>query len=84
MNTNASNTRPTATETYDAARNDIARLIDVLNMELARHDERAKADPQNWGFAGNIRTLRGNLADAVAFIAGMERSEVETFLHDAV
>ena len=39
---------PTAAETYAARRNDIARLIDVLQMELDKHAEQAKADPKNW------------------------------------
>jgi hypothetical protein len=40
---------PTAAETYAARRNDIGRLIDVLQMELDKHAEQAKADPKNWG-----------------------------------
>ena len=31
--------RQTATDAYAAARNDIARLLDVLDMELAKHAE---------------------------------------------
>jgi hypothetical protein len=80
---NASQAQRTATSAYAAARNDIARLLDVLDMELAKHDERAKADEKNWGFAGNLQKLRCDLVDAVAFIAGMDRSEVEAFLDDA-
>ncbi|MBX3387179.1 MAG: hypothetical protein KF768_11460 [Phycisphaeraceae bacterium] len=79
----ASQTQRTATSAYAAARNDIARLLDVLDMELAKHDERAKADAKNWGFAGNLQKLRCDLVDAVAFIAGMDRNEVEAFLDDA-
>lgn len=80
----ASQTPRTATSAYTAARNDIARLLDALDMELAKHDERAKADETNWGFAGNLQKLRCDLVDAVAFIAGMDRTEVEAFLDDAV
>ena len=36
--------QPTAAETYATRRNDIARLMDVLQMELDKHDEQAKAD----------------------------------------
>lgn len=52
---NASQAQRTATSAYAAARNDIARLLDVLDMELAKHDERAKADEKNWGFAGSLK-----------------------------
>jgi hypothetical protein len=73
---------PTAAETYSARRNDIARLLDVLNMELDRHDERAKADPRTWGLPGNLGKVRSDLIDLVGFISGMEREEVERFLND--
>ena len=33
------NPEPTAAETYAARRNDIARLMDVLQMELDKHAE---------------------------------------------
>jgi hypothetical protein len=74
---------PTAAETYAARRSDIARLLDVLQMELDRHDERAKAEPGNWGLAGNLGKVRSDLIDVVGFISGMERERVEEFLNDA-
>ncbi|MBL9032559.1 MAG: hypothetical protein JNM80_12745 [Phycisphaerae bacterium] len=74
---------PTAAETYAARRNDIARLLDVLAMELDKHDERAKADPRNWGLPGNLGKVRSDLIDLVGFISGMERERIEEFLRDA-
>ncbi|MBL9030142.1 MAG: hypothetical protein JNM80_00365 [Phycisphaerae bacterium] len=74
---------PTAAETYAARRNDIARLLDVLQMELDKHDERAKDDPRNWGLPGNLGKVRGDLIDLVAFTSGMERERIEEFLRDA-
>ena len=73
---------PTAPEAYAARRGDIARLLDVLDMELNRHDHAAKADPADWGFAGNLGKVRGDLLDLIAFISGKEREEVERFLND--
>ena len=81
--TNGNTPAKTAAEAYAAARNDIARLLDVLEMELARHDERAKADPRNRGFTGNLGKVRSDLMDTVAFLSGMERSDIERFLDDA-
>jgi hypothetical protein len=75
--------RQTAAEAYAAARNDIARLLDVLDMELAKHEARAKADARNWGFAGDLQKVRSDVIDTVAFISGMEREAVEGFLADA-
>jgi hypothetical protein len=74
---------PTAPETYAARANDIARLIDVLQMELQKHAEDAKADPTNWGRVGDLGHVRGDLINLVTFMSGMETEEVERFLNDA-
>ena len=74
---------PTAAETYAARRNDIARLLDVLQMELDKHDEQAKADPTNWGITGNLGKVRSDLMDTVGFLSSMEREDMERFLNDA-
>ena len=74
---------PTAAETYAARRNDIARLMDVLAMELDKHDEQAKADPTNWGITGNLGKVRSDLMDTVGFLSNMERDDMERFLNDA-
>ncbi len=79
----ATTPEPTAAETYAARRNDIARLLDVLQMELDKHDERAKADPANWGLTGNLGKVRSDLIDMVAFLSSMEPGDVERFLSDA-
>ena len=74
---------PSATETYAARRNDIARLMDVLQMELDKHAEGAKADPRNWGFAGSLGKVRSDLIGLVGFMSGMDPEHVEAFLNDA-
>ena len=74
---------PTAAETYAARRNDIARLMDVLQMELDKHAEGAKADPRNWGFAGSLGKVRSDLIDLVGFLSNMDPENVEAFLNDA-
>ena len=75
--------QPTAAETYAARRNDIARLMDVLQMELDKHAEAAKADPRNWGRTGDLGKVRSDLIDLVGFMSGMDREHVEAFLNDA-
>ncbi|MCW5769694.1 MAG: hypothetical protein KIT19_13530 [Phycisphaeraceae bacterium] len=72
----------TAAETYAAHQSDIARLLDVLGMELEKHEARAKADPRNWGLVGDLGKVRSDLIDTVAFISCMDRAEVERFLCD--
>ena len=75
--------QPTAAETYAARRGDIARLMDVLQMELDKHAEGAKADPRNWGFAGSLGKVRSDLIDLVGFLSSMDPEHVEAFLNDA-
>ena len=83
MNTDRPNRQePTAVEAYAQRRSDIARLLDVLGMELDKHDERARADARNWGLPGNLGKVRSDLIDMVAFLSGMDREEVERFLND--
>lgn len=79
------NTRPepTAAETYAARASDIARLIDVLEMHLEIHAEAAKADPTNWGRAGDLGKVRSDLVNLVGFMANMDPADVEDFLNNA-
>lgn len=74
---------PNAAEMYAARRNDIARLMDVLQMELDKHAEQAKADPKNWGRTGDLGKVRSDLIDLVGFMSGTDREHVEVFLNDA-
>ena len=81
--TKSTKPEPTAAEVYAARRNDIARLMDVLQMELDKHAEGAKADPRNWGRTGDLGKVRSDLIDLVGFMSGMDREHVEAFLNDA-
>lgn len=74
---------PTSREAYAARRSDIARLIDVLQMELDRHAEAARAKPGDWGFAGSLGKVRDDLIGLVEFMSGMTREQVEGFLAEA-
>jgi hypothetical protein len=81
--TNSKKPELTAAQTYAARQNDIARLMDVLQMELDKHAEGAKADPRNWGFAGSLGKVRRDLIDLVGFLSNMDPEHVEAFLDDA-
>lgn len=74
---------PTAAETFAARRADIARLLDVIGMELERMDADAKAKPGDWGLPGNLGKVRGDLIDLAGFLSNKDPEEVETFLNDA-
>jgi len=72
--------KPTAAKTYAVRRADVARLLDVLEQELAKYDQRAAAEPKNWGFPGTLDYVRSTLIDLVEGLSGIERAEIERFL----
>ena len=76
----SSQPKRTAAETYAARRSDIARLIDVLEMELEKYDARAAAEPQRWDFAGTLGHVRSTLIDVVESLSGHKRERIEEFL----
>jgi len=69
-----------AQDAYAARANDIARLLDVLQMELDKHATAAKADAKCWGKVGDLGKLRSDLMDLVAFMSSVDREQIETFL----
>ena len=69
-----------AGDAYQARANDIARLVDVLQMELDKHATAAKADAKNWGRAGDLGKVRSALIDLVGFLSGNDRQAIEDFL----
>ena len=80
MKNENANTKPTAIEAYRKHREDVARLLDILDMELANLGERANADPRNHGFTGTIANVRRVLIDAVEGLSGIERARIEETL----
>jgi hypothetical protein len=69
-----------ARDAYQARSNDIARLIDVLQMELDKHADAAKANAKGWGKVGDLGKVRSDLIDLVGFMSGIDREAVEGFL----
>jgi hypothetical protein len=73
-------TETNAADSYQGKANDIARLIDVLQMELEKHASAAVADAKNWGRVGDLGEVRRRLMETVSFLSGMEIQNIETFL----
>ena len=73
----ATNTNNSAEQEYTKRASDIARLIDVLQMELERHAKAAKADAKNWGHAGDLGKVRSDLLETLSFISGFTREDIE-------
>ena len=76
MTTNKNN----ACDAYQAHQADIARLIDVLQMELDGHAGATKTDPKNWGRVGDLGKVRSDLIEMVSAVSGMDREAIENFL----
>lgn len=68
-----------AANAYAKRRSDIARLLDVLDMELDKHGQAERT----WAREADLAKVRSDLIDLVGFVSRMERAEVERFLNDA-
>lgn len=75
--------KATPAETFAKRDSDIARLIDVLGMEMDKRREAAKANPTSWYGVGDLDKVRADLVDLVAFVSGMDPDAVREFLDDA-
>lgn len=76
-------TNETASQAYGKRRSDIARLIDVLQMELDAHAKRAALAEKHWGYPGDLGRIREGLIELVMSMSGMERERIEDFLTEA-
>jgi len=74
--------KQTARELYDERREDIARVLDWLDMELDRHRTNAKGDPKNWCFAGDLGHVREKLIETLAFLSNSETDGIENLLNE--
>jgi hypothetical protein len=69
--------RQTAAEAYEANHRDIMMLIDLLEAELGHHAERAAAEPRNWGFAGDLGSVRRRIIEVLAALTGQSEASIE-------
>lgn len=76
-------TNETASQAYAKRRSDIARLIDVLQMELDAHAKRAALADKHWGYPGDLGRIREGMIELVMSMSGMERERIEDFLAEA-
>lgn len=56
----------TAASDYDATVAAVELQLAKLKAKLEAH--KAKADPKNWGYSGDLRKVESDLADILAFI----------------
>ncbi|MCC6968809.1 MAG: hypothetical protein IT434_01180 [Phycisphaerales bacterium] len=63
-----------------SARTDIARLLDILQMELERS---AGAATPDWTLVAELQKVRHDLIGVVGYVTGIDRDAVEEFLAEA-
>jgi hypothetical protein len=70
----------TAAERYADNQKDIAILMDCIQMELEVHAERASQEPKNWGFIGDLSSVREEMKNILTrfMIGHTGETEVET------
>ena len=73
----------TAAEAYEANRHDTIVLVDLLKAELDRHAERAAAKPRDWGFAGDLGSVRRRIIEVLASLSGRSEASIEDQVADA-
>ncbi|MBX3322440.1 MAG: hypothetical protein KF757_05565 [Phycisphaeraceae bacterium] len=83
MTSTNTTTKKTAADAYAAHDTDIARLIDVLGMELAAHANKKGDGTKSWGMVADLGKIRDDLINLVEFMSGMDRNAIEEFLNDA-
>jgi len=65
---------------YAERRRDIDRLLDWLGQELRKHEKQAKAEPGDWGAAGDLYRVRSGLLEVLAGLRGAEIETIECAL----
>ena len=60
----------TAIAQYKERQTSIQELIKRLEDQLAAHGTKANADPQNWGYSGDLGRVEGGLKELVEFFGG--------------
>jgi hypothetical protein len=70
----------TAAEVYAERRRDIDRLLEWLGQELAKHQKAARAEPGNWGAAGDLYRVRAGAIEILTALRGVEVEDIERCL----
>lgn len=74
--------KQTANDLYTERREDIARLIDWLDLELGKHQAKAETQPSDWGYAGDLVYVIEKLTQTLAFLSSREPEDIENLLSD--
>ena len=74
--------KQTAREAYEERRQDIARVMEWIELELDKHRTNAQGSPKDWGYPGDLGHVRERLIETLAFLSNSEPSEIEDLLSE--
>lgn len=72
-----------AANAYQAHANDIAKLIDIIEVEVASRAKRVQTDRGAWELVGTAAGLRVRLVEIVASLTGRDEPAVLECLADS-
>jgi len=78
----ATTNKKTAMQTYEDRAQDIGALMTWLQDELEVHEAKAKADPQNYGYAGDLGNVKAKLTEILAFLSNNDDRAIAEALAD--
>ncbi len=73
-------TKQTAEQLYAERREDIARVLDWIELELDKHQTAAKASPGDWSNAGDLGHVWEKLIETLAFLSNRKPETIENLL----
>ena len=74
--------KQTATEAYAERQQDVAALLEWIQMELANHAEGCDKTTTDWGAVGDLGEVKRQLKDVLAFLSNVESDEIDQNLAD--
>ena len=76
-------TKQTAAELCTERREDIARVIDWISLEIQKYASDARTEPLDFSDAGDLGHIRQKLIETLAFASNNDPEDIENLLGDA-
>ena len=74
--------KQTNEELYNERREDIARVMDWIELEMDAYPGRADADSDDWSSAGDLGHVLEKLTQTLAFLSNRDPEDIEALLSD--
>ena len=70
----------TAAQAFSEHGEDVARLLDIFQMEMGKLCERAEESPKSWEPVWTLALVRDSMIDIVQNLSGISRAMIEETL----